>query len=180
MSEPARHLQIVNPDTGEVSEQDCPGCVFRADVIEGLEGEIRSLAAKITALKRDKEEEAKRHPLWPTAWKVFKAWKKLGNHGRAAWGADRFDLIRPFLQDKAYGKTIEERELMCLRGVAGITFDPYTSRRANGSMRRHDGWDLLFRGRDKFEEMCNRAPKDWQQRVVEATGHALVVEVEAA
>lgn len=182
MNEPASHLHlIVNPETGERQELDqCPGCQERDFIIAGHETTIKGWEIKYGKLRADKEVEARKHPLWPVALKGFKAWKMLGNHPRAAWGFDRFEQSRPFLQDKAYGASLEARELMMLRGIVGITYDPFTTRRKNGSVRRHDGWELLFRSRDKFEEMCNRAPKDWQERIVQATGKPLVVEVEAA
>lgn len=172
------NLRVVQMDeAGEIVGEGCTACAHREDVITGLEGEIRSLAAKITQLKRDKEQEAREHPLWPTALQVFKAWKALCNHPKAAWGADRFEEIRPYLQDKAYGKTLEERKLVCLRAIVGAAFDPYITRRKNGSPRRHDGWDLVFRSRDKLEEFANKAPADWRDRLVAAVPNLVLMEV---
>jgi hypothetical protein len=96
-----------------------------------------------------------------------KAWRVLCNHPRSSFGAAEFDLIRPFLQDKQYGRDLDERLLMCLRAVAGASFDAFTTRRKNGSVKRHDGLDLIFRNRSKFEEMVNRAPRDWKDLLPE-------------
>lgn len=162
----APHLHLVNTETGEVHEK-CPGCQVKDDEIEGLQGTIRSQAAKITALKRDREREAREHQLWPVAVEVVRVWRVMCRHGRASFGAAEFELIRPILQEKRYGKDLEERKLMCLRAIAGAAFDPFISQRRNGSRKRHDDLDLIFRSRSKFQEFCNKAPADWLERLPE-------------
>jgi hypothetical protein len=159
-------LHVVNTETGEVHEH-CPGCAIKDDEIEGLQGTIRSQAAKITALKRDRERDAREHQLWPTALEIVKVWRVVCNHGRASFGAAEFELIRPILQDKQYGHDLPDRKAMCLRAVAGAAFDAFRTQRRNGSWKRHDDLDLIFRSRSKFQEFCNRAPADWEQRITD-------------
>lgn len=150
MAEPARHLHVIDPETGEIHEQ-CPGCARLEDEIAGLVRDIRGWAARFAELKRDKDREARENPLWPKALELFGEWRRLCRHPRAAWSADRFFLVEPFLCD--YGLEL------CSRAIAGAAFDAFETTRRNGSVKRHDGWELIFRDRGKFEEFCNRAPK---------------------
>jgi hypothetical protein len=46
--------------------------------------------------------------------------------------------------------------------IDGAAFDPYTTKRKNGSTKRHDDFTLIFRNADKMEEFANRAPKGWK------------------
>jgi hypothetical protein len=82
---------------------------------------------------------------------VFEYWQATCRHPRATWNAERFFLVEPFV--KKHG--VE----MCKRAVDGAAFDPFVTTRRNGSTKRHDGFDLIFRSVDKFEEFANRAPR---------------------
>jgi hypothetical protein len=167
VSVPARHLHVVDAETGEVFPNGCPACAIKDDEIAGLQRDVRGWAHRYAELKRDKEQEAREHQLWPTAVVIVKAWRALCNHPRSSFGAAEFELIRPFLQDKQYGQDLDGRKLMCLRAVAGASFDAFKTKRKNGSWKRHDGLDLIFRNRSKFEEFANRAPADWRERLPE-------------
>lgn len=151
MSEPARHLYVVvDADTGEKLD-GCPGCARRSDEIEGLQRDIRGWAARYADIKRDREADAQHSRLWPAAVELFEYWQSACNHPRAGWCADRFFLVEPFL--KRHGIAI------CKRAVDGAAFDPFVTTRRNGSKKRHDGFELIFRSPEKFEEFCNRAPR---------------------
>ena len=156
-----RHLHAVPLAPGEVVP-DCAGCIARQDEIDGLKREVSTLAGKLTKAKRDKEAEARRHEFWPYAVELFAYWKERCNHPRSDFGLDRFDAVLPFLKSKGYGKCVEDRVRLCQRAIEGAAFDPYVTRRKNGSTKKHDDWMLIFRDRDKFEEFCNKAPRDWQ------------------
>jgi hypothetical protein len=149
MTEPARHLRVIDSDGVELD--GCPSCARKADEIEGLQRDIRGWAARYGELKRDKEADAERSRYWPAAVEVFEYWQRVCKHPRSAWSAERFFLVEPFL--KKHG--IE----MCKRAVDGAAFDPFVTTRRNGSTKRHDSFDLVFRAPDKFEEFCNRAPR---------------------
>jgi hypothetical protein len=71
-------------------------------------------------------------------------------------------LIEPFLTNAKYGQEVEQRVALCRRAVAGAAFDPFVSRRRNGTEHRHDDWDLIFRSSDKFEQFCCKAPAGWK------------------
>ena len=48
---------------------------------------------------------------------------------------------------------------LCRRAVEGAAYDPFVTKRKNGSTKRHDDWGLIFRDDQKFEEFCNKAPR---------------------
>lgn len=156
--EAARHLQLLDPDTGEVAA-DAPSyadalhlLAEKEDVIAGLESEIRSLASKLTKARRDKLREAQDSDDWPKVREVFDYWRKVCNHPKSKFDLTRFEQIRPYLNK--YGLEL------CKLAVDGAGFEPYITARKNGTAKRHDGIDLVFRSADKFEEFCNRAPRE--------------------
>ena len=145
------NLRIIDSSTGEV-QRDCPNCQLMADDIAGLERENRAWRARYAELSREREEDIEADPLYNDALIVFKEWKAKCNHPRSKFDAARFKLIRAFLRDHG----VE----MCRRAVAGAAYDPYVSKRRNGTSKRHDGWELIFRDKGRFEEFVNRAPLD--------------------
>lgn len=96
--------------------------------------------------------EAQKHPLYNKAQDLFGEWQKLCGHPRAKWSTDRFKDAQPFLKADGYD--------LCLLAIKGAAFDPYTKPRENGTLKRFDDWELIFKSRGKFEEFCNRAPKE--------------------
>jgi hypothetical protein len=90
---------------------------------------------------------------------VFQAWQQATGHTRSTFNADRFFLIQPYLKNsKQYGAEI------CLRAVAGISFDAYRVKRKNGSWRVFDEFERAFKDAASVEERANAAPKDWRER----------------
>jgi hypothetical protein len=160
MSAPNLKL-VINAETGEVVEPDCLECRRKNDEISGLERDLRGWAVRYAQLKRDKDTDAREHPMWPVGERIFREWRSSCRHPRSPWTPDRFWVIEPFLTNAKYGQELEQRVALCRRAVAGAAFDPYISRRRNGSEQRHDGWDLIFRSSDKFEQFCCKAPAGW-------------------
>jgi hypothetical protein len=152
--DPARHLRLIDPATGELVNE-CPQCLELQDQLEGAQREIRSWRSAYANLKRDKEKEAREHPSWPDAVKLFGEWQQQCNHPRAKWSADRFFVVEPFLRQDGFE--------MCLRAIAGAAFDPWRSKqpRRNGTHERFDDFGTIFKSRKTFEAMCNRAPRGW-------------------
>ena len=146
---PARHLHVVDADTGEKLD-GCPNCEVLQVQLDGRLRDIRSWTARYNDLSRDKEADAKKDPLWPEAGELFNFWKRMTGHKKSEWSLDRFELVEPFLK--------KDGQLLCRIAVVGAAYDPFITRRKNGSLNRHDGFDLIFRNREKFEEMANRAP----------------------
>lgn len=119
------------------------------DQLDGAERDVRSWRARFAELQRDKEKDAKKHPLYRKAEELFAEWQRLCRHPRSKWDWQRFEVVRPFLKDHDYD--------LCLLAIQGAAFDPYTKARANGSIKRFDDWDLIFKSASKFEEFCSRA-----------------------
>lgn len=156
MTQAARHLHVVDADTGELFQNGCPECARKDDELAGLHRQLNSLARKNTELRRDRTRQAYDHEMWDDAVWLFSRWQKLCNHPKSVFTADRFWQVAPFLTNPAYGLE------MCERAVAGAWFDPNKRPRANGSTKRYDDWGLIFRDADHVEEFANRAPKGWQ------------------
>jgi hypothetical protein len=152
--EAARHLHVIEVDseTGEVVEPTCEGCQRRDDEIAGLQRDIRGWAYRYRELERDKEADAKAHKHWPTALELHTYWRECCNHPRCEFDADAFYLIEPFIRRSG----IE----MCKRAIDGAAYDHWVTTRRNGSKKRHDGFDLIFKNRTRFEEFVNRAPRE--------------------
>lgn len=112
-------------------------------------------------LERDKATEAREHPMWAPGEILFREWRTLCKHPNSKWTPDRFWDIEPFLTNGKYAPTEQGRIDLCRRAIAGAAFDCFVTQRKNGSAKRHDDWDLIFRNASKFEEFCNRAPLGW-------------------
>jgi hypothetical protein len=156
----AAHLRVVNEETGEI-EPTCPECRRKDAEISGLTRDIRGWMVRYRELVRDRDTDAREHPMWPVAKAIFTEWKRLCRHPRSPWTPDKFWMCEPFLTNAKYAQELEGRIALCRRAVAGAAFDAYKTTRRNGSTKSHDDWSLIFRDSTKFEEFCNRAPKGW-------------------
>jgi hypothetical protein len=146
------HLRIVQVDeeTGELHE-GCPNCEAKENELSELIRKMRGLARELGELRRDKQAEAEDSELWPRAVKHFQRWQRESNHPRCKWTAERFYLIEPFLK--------HHEDVMIERAIIGHCYDPFTTKRKNGTTRVFNGWDLLFRDDAHFEESANKAPR---------------------
>ncbi len=144
MSEP---LRLVDPATGLLHEKPKTAQELE-DTVVGLQHTIRSQAATIGRLKADLQPE-EGHDLFPVAKRLHDYWRDRCKHPRSKFNVDRFKELLPRLK--------EHDEAMCRRAIDGAAFDAYETTRKNGTVKRHDGWELIFRV-DKFEEFANRAP----------------------
>lgn len=162
--EPARHLHPVDRRTGEIGDASYPGCEEcqkKADEIACLHRDLRGWAIRYKELERDRALEAREHALWPVGEMLFRAWRVRCNHPRSPWTTDRFWDIEPFLSSGKYGKTLEDRVMLCARAIAGAGFDAFTVKRKNGSTKRFDEWTRIHKDSTQFEEFANRAPRGW-------------------
>lgn len=123
-----------------------------ADQLAGAQTEIKGWRTRYANLRRDKERDARGDPLWPTALAIFDYWREKCRHPKSQFDADRFYLIKPFLE--RYG------EELCLRAIDGAAYDPFTKPMKNGGVQRFDSIELIFRSAEKFESFCNRAPRE--------------------
>ncbi len=143
-------LHVVDTATGELRAPDCEQCRVLADQLAGAEKEVRRLRAENQALLRDVEADAREHPLWSEARALFDYWRGRCHRGKARFDAKRFYLVLPFIE--------KDGVPMCRRAIDGAAYDCFTTRRRNGAVKHHDGWELIFRDRGHFDDFCERAP----------------------
>lgn len=135
-----RHLHVVDPSTGELLDE-CPTCNEWARKYNGVLSQLGQLRAQI------KGDEG--HELFPAAKRLHDYWRERCKHPRTEFEAEEFKQVRPRLAK--YG------EQMVRRAIDGAAYDPWISKRKNGSALRHDSWEIIMR-KGKFEEFVNKAP----------------------
>lgn len=144
-------LRLVDPETGEITEQACPQCEYLQSQLDGAEKEIRAWRTRYANAIADKDREAREHELWPQAVGLFNYWRTLCGHPASKFTPDRFWLLAPFLKRNGLE--------LCHRAVEGAAYDPMTRVQKNGAVKRYDDLDLIFRDQGKFESFVNRAPR---------------------
>ncbi len=151
---------VVDAETGEVIEPDCADCKRKNDEIAGLERDLRGWAVRYAELKRDRDTEAREHPMWKVGKALFTEWKGACGHPRTQWTPERFWQVERFLTGGRFGATAEERCEWIRRAIAGAAFDAYRTQRRNGTMKAHNDWSQIFATEDRFREFICRAPKE--------------------
>lgn len=166
-SKPHRHLAVVNTETGEQLDE-CPQCrdlkldlQVARDEADGLQDVIRSQAAKMRAMKRDREAEAKRSEHWPAGVEAFAYWKTLCRHPRSSFTAARFELVEPFIEKHGL-------ELVKL-AIEGAAYDPHRASKPsrNGKVEVYDAFETIFKSPASFERHMKRAPREAIDRAKE-------------
>jgi len=151
VSEDGRYI-LVDAATGQEIERTDVTCGQLEDQITGLQRDVRAWSMRYGELKRDKDIAAKHHPLYGDGELAFRHWKAACNHKRSPFTSDRFWLVLPFLENKKYGLKL------VLRAIEGAEHDAFEVTRRNGSIRRFDEWERIFKNAGSFEEFCNKAP----------------------
>jgi hypothetical protein len=154
--EDAPTLIVVNPETGQQMGTLDEHLQELKDLLAGAETDVRAWRTRHANLKRDKEAEAREDPLWPEVVALFKLWQRACNHPKSTFGPERFEEAKPFLE--RHGAEL------CQRAICGLAFDPFKTRRKNGTVKAHDGWHLAFGKVERFEECACKAPADWKER----------------
>jgi hypothetical protein len=140
-SQPARHLHIVDPRSGEVLDE-CPTCNEWARKYNGVLSQLGQMRIEL-------EGEFQSHELFPRCKKLHDYWRERCRHPRTTFTVEDFKVALPRLK--------EHDDEMCRHAIDGAAFDPFVTQRKNGSQKRHDDWELIMR-KGKFEEFCNKAP----------------------
>lgn len=158
----ARHLRIVDLDSGEILEADVGLEALTARVTQleenlaDAERDLRAKRRRIAELERDKQAERDNYERRDELVEIVNEWRRVCNKPRAKLTDDRFDAVRALLdvtKPKPY-----TREHFSL-AFAGAAFDPYIVRRKNGSEKRFDDLALICRGGAQLEEFIRKAPK---------------------
>lgn len=151
----ARHLRIVDTETGEVHEEgDCAKCADARSECEIWEQEVLKLKREVKRLKDDRDEKNRNDKDYPAAAALFEEWQRECNHPDA-----RFDPARIRLALSAIKRYKGKREqlswvIQCGKRIPHV--DPSTG-------EVHDGFGLLFRDSDHIEKYANKYAR-WQKR----------------
>ena len=142
-----------------------PDCARTRELLQKAQDEIaghiwtqRSQSSKIGKYRRE-EQSVSDHAQWKRCARLFRVWQRATGHTRSRFTAARFREALPYLTE--YEDEVIERAIM------GLAFDPFTSRRKNGTVQRHDGWHLLWKESTSVEEYANKAPLDWKETLEE-------------
>jgi hypothetical protein len=93
-------LRLVNPETGEWHEHQCPDCEHKNNEIAGFQATIRSQAGVIGKLKRNHELERKMYSARSVIEELFAYWiDRTGRSKKCKLTAKRFDAMRERLDE---------------------------------------------------------------------------------
>ncbi len=157
----ARRLRLIDPDTGEVTDRECPGCAERDRAYHELERKYRGALSQIGNMRADKVAAAENHKLWGQAVSLWWEWKIATNRMRAKWGADRFWICQPFLASDGWH--------LCRLAVWGIAAHPNEKRITATYSEVYNDFELCFRNRSTFERYAKRGAAILGQPPIDAS-----------
>lgn len=159
--EEAQPLYLYDPTTGEVvsREPSLAAALAKVDELEAMladiERERRGERARTRQLLARLNDARIGYTRRAEVISIFDEWRTECGHQRARLTNDRFDAVATLLEVKkpeAY-----PREAFST-AIAGAKFDPFVTRRKNGSEHKHDDLALICRDGKTFEEFIRRAP----------------------
>ena len=138
----------VSAETGEIIDQ-CPRCIIKDEELISKQRDIKAWQARYNNLKKALQEKAEDSEEWEIAATLFDIWRIHCKHEKSTFSFDRFVEVAPML--RKYGFEI------CVRAIAGASFDPYISTRKNGTKKVHNDFELIFRDSKHTEEYSCKA-----------------------
>lgn len=141
--------QAIDSTTGEICE--CPNCSDMREQVKGIQRTNRGLILQMAQLRKDLEAEAKCTREWIVAQILFDFWRVACNHKSSQFTLERFQQVLPYL------KKYDQKHLFM--AIAGANYDPFETTRKNGTKKRHNGWELIFRDAAHVEEFACKCPK---------------------
>lgn len=160
----ARHLHVINIQTGEVVESDDGGCGHPAcvaarrelvDLKEKLHDRDVDLEEKrqtIRALKARLVKDLKDFKRHEEVERLFAFWKTMCHHPRSMLDEDRADACRRILSLKR-DDGVEYNEVDGRLAIMGVALDPKT-REAVKAGKPWDEFQLVFRSARQFERFA--------------------------
>ena len=147
----------IDPESGEIV-RECPNCAELEGALSVTERKLRAAYSQISKLEQaaEPEKHAKKHPLYVEIEAVHTWWRLATGHFGVSFTAEDFDQALPRWKENS--KRGANPCIPALKAVVGAAFDPNTTTRRNGSEKRYDDWELIFRNQTKFREMQKRAP----------------------
>jgi hypothetical protein len=127
------------------------------------EKDLRAKRSKITELQNLKAVERLKADVRPTIERVFDHWRLVTGHDRCTLTADRFDALWAIVKAAGIKGTDDEKlkplERRMMLAVDGCHFDPWVTRRKNGTRHVHDDLTHIFRSTDAMEEYVRKSPQ---------------------
>lgn len=154
MAAAAKHLRLLDAETGEITEFACAHCKGKEDEVKELLKKFRGQSRELAELRRDKDAEARAHQAWPLLGALFLYWQELTGHTKAKWEPGRFWDALPLWKTFGTGN--------CAAAIAGLAFDANRKPMKNGKIEVYDSWELLFRNAGTLERYIKRRPTDWE------------------
>ncbi len=150
----ARQLHVVEAETGEL-EDLCqnPACIELREELRGEKTEKRSWRSKYYRAVEDKEAEARAHPLWPQAFRLFEWWKFVTGHKKSRWTHDRFWTVERFLRDEGYADCVK-----AIQGLMASDFHMKRGKHANRDGSKFDEFERVFETQGDFEKWRDAIP----------------------
>lgn len=150
MMEAARHLHVVDADTGEVVAGGCPSCAHKDDEVAGLKATVTKLGAQIQRMKRDEEAERRMHPHRTLIVDIHNFWQDVtGRKGKL--GAKRFDTVAATLRLELEGGDDDWKVRLAIIGAA------IAPHRSESTGEAYDDLELICRDETKVDSFARRA-----------------------
>lgn len=142
----ARHLRVVDTETGEIHENPDP-----SETIKALEAALVRAQSTITGLKAKYANDRATYAKRSLVEDIIDDWKVATGHPKSKRTDDRFDAVKNYLEK---GYTREHFE-MVLAGLKAYPYVVYGVRRASGSKsdRKDDIAYVCEKGR-RFEDLA--------------------------
>lgn len=124
--------------------------------LQDVERERRTQRAHIKRLYAELARDRASYERRDEVESIHREWATVCGHGNSRLTDDRFDAVRRLLEvtkPKAY-----PREAFSA-AFAGAAFDPFITRRKNGTEHRHTDLELICRDGAHFESFIKRAPR---------------------
>lgn len=168
MTEPARtHLQLVNPETGEVHDGPSYSDLLHQtrdleDQLAGFKVTCEKQAREIGSLRRRiaDDEDPTTHPQGKEIVALIERWMRGTRHNKAKVSADRVKLVKSRLRD-GYPLTSDDEypaEATLELAVDGIAAYPFVVNgqrvREGKPSQRHDRLGIALAGGEKVEEFA--------------------------
>lgn len=138
-----RNLHLVDPETGEVTEEACPHCGNWETTYAELERKYRGALLQIGNLRADREAKARAHGKWQAAVSIFRYWQSLTGHSRADFTPDRFWIVEPFLARA--DERGEDGAAKCRSAIRGLIASDYHLKRGRHRNRSGKVYDDFWR-----------------------------------
>jgi hypothetical protein len=155
MTEPARHLHVVDED-GVVVEGGCPACAVSRDEIDGLKDTVTKLGAQIREMKRNRDAERRVHPHRSLIEDIHGFWHDVtGRKGKL--GAKRFDTVADAIKVEVNDGDDDWKIRLAIIGAA-------VAPNRSDAGEPFDDLELICRDETKIDSFARRAYL-WGERV---------------